>query len=78
MKDIFSSIENIGDKNEFSTFIKDLADDYRKNSDGWQNLSVYDYLESISAYIDDDTSINWRDADLSLMAKIFYIGKIYE
>ena len=79
---IFDQIENITDMESFARFLNALAKDYKNNHDEWQNWSIEDYLESIAAWIRDWSDLHGNDEfeqlDFKELAKIFYVGKIYE
>lgn len=53
-------IENIKNINDLIEFLQNLACDYEKNKDEWQNCSINAYIEAAK------------------VAKMFYMGKIYE
>mgnify|MGYP004683616391 FL=1 len=73
------SILNIKTAEEFSAFLMVLSDDFKRHADEWENVTLSDYFEAISAWIscansnEEDKSIPW-----GLMAKTMYMGKIYE
>ena len=64
-------------REETPDFLEILAKDYDENHDEWENWTISDYLESISAWIKDSDE-NFETIDFKKMAEIFYIGKIYE
>lgn len=76
-------IEDITSKEQFIKFIYDLAEDARSNSNEWDNTTIYEYLEAIAGWVEDNTveslcPVEWEKKDLSLIAKMLYMGKIYE
>ena len=77
-------IENIKNINDSIEFLQNLACDYEKNKDEWQNCSINAYIEAVAAYIKDssdpDAAIvaDWSGVDAAKVAKMFYMGKIYE
>lgn len=79
---VFDQIEKVTDTESFALFLNALAQDYKDNHDEWQNWSVDDYLESIAAWIKDSSDSHGNDEfeqlDFKELAKIFYVGKIYE
>ncbi|MCR5406220.1 MAG: hypothetical protein K6E88_05505 [Lachnospiraceae bacterium] len=79
---VFDQIENVTDSYSFARFLSVLAQDYKDNHDEWQNSSVDDYLKSISAWIKDWSESygneEFEQLDFKELAKIFYVGKIYE
>ena len=81
--DIAGQIEGISDKDELLCFIQRLIDDFRNNPHEWENKSIDEYLEGMLSWIEDfsDSEFNdikWNNFDYSTMAKILYMGKIYE
>lgn len=83
MHDIISQIEQISDKEEFLSFLEKLILDYRENSQEWENTTIDLYLEAMQMWIEDYSAaetndIDWNNINYSTMAKILYMGKIYE
>ncbi|MCI8554009.1 MAG: hypothetical protein HFJ80_03585 [Clostridiales bacterium] len=83
MKDIRRQIEEISGKEDFLAFLHELAMDFRKYPDEWENRTVDLYLEAMLSWIEDVSSSEWNETDwghipYSDMAKILYMGKIYE
>lgn len=73
------SIENIKDSKEFISFLKAMESDFKSNQEHWNNTSIDSYFESIAAWISSqDECINDEVFDWSIIAKLMYIGKIYE
>lgn len=79
---VFDEIENINNRESFLVFLENLANDYKENNEEWVNDSISDYLERIAAWIKDwgDSHGNneFEQLDFKELAKIFYVGKIYE
>lgn len=76
-------IENVKDKKSFIQFLKFLAQDFEDNDIEWENLTVPAFLKSIAAWVDDYSicqfnDIDWENIDFKALARIFYMGKIYE
>jgi hypothetical protein len=64
-------------REDFFKFLDELIYDFRESSDSWENVTVPDFLEAISAWTKD------RDASASadawrLAAQILYAGSRYE
>lgn len=79
----FEMIELIESKEQFIDFLNSLSADSIENSNEWENNSIENYLESIAAWVDSYSScprndIDWDKVDYKLIAKLFYVGKIYE
>lgn len=76
-------IESISDKEDFLSFIQRLIVDYRENPQKWENKSVDEYLQAMVSWIEDFSSsefnnIDWNKIDYTTLAKLLYMGKIYE
>lgn len=83
MDDITKIIESISDKEDFLSFIQRLVVDYRENPQKWENKSVDEYLQAMVSWIEDFSSsefnnIDWNKIDYTTLAKLLYMGKIYE
>ena len=81
--DIFAAIGNVKDKDSFVQFLHLLARDYVTNQTEWENKSVIDYIEAMAAWSEDFSispanDIDWNKVDFKTMAKILYMGKLYE
>lgn len=53
-----------------------MRQDFRTHPETWQNRTLDDYFEALSAYARDTAST--ATADFAQLAKLLYIGKIYE
>lgn len=83
MDDITKIIERISGKEDFLSFIQRLVVDYRENPQKWENKSVDEYLQAMISWIEDFSSsefndIDWNKIDYITLAKLLYMGKIYE
>ena len=83
MHDMDKYIEKVTDKETFLRFMKMLVDDYRENPQEWEQGSIDGYLDAMMAWIDDfskckNNDIDWEKIDYSIIARILYMGKIYE
>ena len=76
--EVFDRIGNVSDADSFALFLDALAQDNKDNHDEWQNMSIEDYLRSIAAWIRDHGNDEFEQLDFRELAKIFYVGKIYE
>ena len=68
---------------QFIAFLNELSKDYLNHSDTWENTSINAFIEQIASWIEDYSTcpandINWDKIDYEALAKIFYMGKIYE
>lgn len=79
----YEVIASIVNKEQFIEFLNKLSEDSVENSEEWANISIVDYLERIAAWVEDYSScpnndVDWNNVDYNLLAKLFYVGKIYE
>lgn len=79
---MIEKINSISCKEDFIEYIQRLAIDYTDNNE-WVNKTIPDYLEQIASWIEDytDSPINdivWEKIDFQILAKMLYMGKIYE
>lgn len=80
---VFTVIEKITDKDSFVQFLNLLARDYVTNHSEWENKNVIDFIEAMSSWTEDFSAspandIDWDKFDYKTMAKILYMGKLYE
>ena len=79
---IFDQIETVKDRNKFIEFLNLLAKDFEEKPQEWENATVPQYLQSIACWIEDSDDRNGigelDKLDYQELAKIFYVGKIYE
>lgn len=80
---VFATIEKITDKDSFVQFLNLLARDYATNQPEWENKSVIDFIKAMLSWTEDFSAspannIDWEKVDYKTMAKILYMGKIYE
>ena len=83
MNNVIEEIEKMSDKEAFLSFVQKLIDDYKANPQEWENKTVDEYLDSMMSWVEDYSKsefndIDWNKTDYSVMAKILYMGKIYE
>lgn len=78
----YDQIYQVHDFKTFLEFLRNLAKDSEENPEEWQNQSASQYLESIAGWIEDYCDKNgakeFDNLDFVEMAKILYMGKIYE
>jgi hypothetical protein len=72
-----NDLQEIHSKEDFVNFLRLLSADSQTNKEEWENWTIKDYLESISAYVkiskEFEEPINWR-----LAGRMFLSGKYYE
>ena len=76
-------INNIKSKADFLEFMTELEEDFNENNEEWENQYPDEYIGSIRDWVDDYSSckqddIDWKKVDWKLLARLFYMGKIYE
>lgn len=70
------AIETIQTPAAFADFLDAMKQDFCTHPETWENWTLDDYFASISAYVRDTVPAD--TADFALLAKLLYIGKIYE
>ena len=80
---ISKRIEEISSKKAFLAFLDELNSSFLKNSEEWENRTKDEFLNAMQSWIEDYSSsefndIDWGKVDYSLLARILYMGKIYE
>ena len=83
MNDWDRCIDSVTDKESLLQFMKMLINDYRENSQEWERDSIDEYLDAMIAWVNDFSKcqyndIDWNKIDYSVIARILYMGKIYE
>ena len=81
--DPFEQIINVNSKESFFIFLESLQNDFHTNPQEWENTTISTYLESIRNWIEDfsdcpNNDIDWNSLDYATLARISYMGKIYE
>lgn len=73
------SINSIQSKEELVSFITFLTQDFLQHHDEWENVDISTYLTAIAAWVDDSNDAMLHNPEvLQAVAKILYLGKIYE
>ncbi len=80
---MIEKINSISCKEDFIEYIEFLARDYTNNKDEWENKTIPDYLEQMASWIEDfaespANDIVWEKIDFKILARLLYVGKIYE
>ena len=82
MKKPIEQIENINNLDDFLNFLVKLAMNAKEKPNEWENKTITDYLGQMASWIDDasisNDIIDWDNVDYKTLAKILYMGKIYE
>ena len=76
-------IEKIGNRADFIHFLYLLSKDFKKNPQKWENQTIPEFIEQMASWIEDYSTcpandIEWERIDFKVLAKIIYMGKIYE
>lgn len=80
---VFAKIETITDKASFIEFLNLLEKDNAANPLEWENKTIREFLQAMSSWIEefsasDYNDIDWEKPNYKTMAKILYMGKLYE
>lgn len=83
MENIHKQIEKIKSKDDFLAFLNQLSKNFRENPDEWENKTAGEYIRAMASWIEDysacpNNDIDWDSLDYKTLAKILYMGKIYE
>lgn len=84
MKFIFDEIEEVNSKSDLISVINHLAEDFKENISEWENTTVSEYLGAIAGWVEDNDEkslapVDWDNVELlKVIAKLLYMGKIYE
>lgn len=85
--ELYEQCSTVQNGEDLAKFLNMLANDFKENradDNEWQNTSIDDFLESIAGWIEDNNSplsldrIEWTPQKAQEIAKLFYMGKIYE
>lgn len=75
-------INNLANMDDFLNFVVQLAMDAKEHPEEWANTTITDYLGQMASWVDAysniDCGIDWDRVDFKTIAKILYMGKIYE
>lgn len=80
---MMDEIHKISNKDDFIAFLNALADDFQEHHKEWYNLTIPEYLMSVANWVEDASEINeseidWEHTDFKTIAKMFFMGKLYE
>lgn len=83
MENVVEHINGISNKEDLVRFLHLLSKDYKNNQEQWENGTIDEFLEGIAGWIEDfseceQNDIHWESIDYSILARLFYMGKIYE
>lgn len=82
MTDPIEQINNISNMDDFLNFVIQLAKDAKEHPEEWANTAITDYLGQMASWIEDrymfEERRNFEKPDYKELAKILYMGKIYE
>lgn len=76
-------INLIDTKEDFILFIELLQKDFTINNKDWKNKNINEYLSSLVSWVEDfsncpQNDVDWSKVEWKVIARIFYMGKIYE
>lgn len=82
MANLVEQMSNIANMDDFLNFVIQLAMDAKDHPEEWANTTITDYLGQMASWVDDcyvfENTIDWEKVDYKTIAKILYMGKIYE
>ena len=82
MNNPIEQINNINGKQAFLDFVARLVKDAKEKPEEWANSTISDYLNQLAGCVDDysavDSTVDWENFDYKTLAKILYMGKLYE
>jgi hypothetical protein len=85
MTDLDQAVLGVRDAKDLANFIGQMATDFHDDQDSWENITIYDYLESMSAWLEDTNRFYKSHSDSSLeqpswqfFANLLLSAKIYE
>ena len=82
LNNLIEQINNINGKQALLDFVARLAKDAKKKPEEWANSTVSDYLNQLAGWVEDysavDSTVDWENFDYKTLAKILYMGKLYE
>ena len=72
-------IESIKNHADFIEFIKALQVDFSSHPEEWNNATIDSFFGAIVAWLEDTSQTNeMNQTNWAIIAKIFYMGKLYE
>ncbi|MGB0944709.1 MAG: DUF7660 family protein [Marinomonas sp.] len=82
MNESFKLLEEVEDEKSFLLFVKSLIKNHQ-SSDGWENNTISEFLESSVAWAEDSNFGISQDSELEVnkwkqFAIFLYCGKVYE
>lgn len=73
----------IDQKEAFLAFLDAMKEDYLANPTDWDNTTIAEYMDAMKSWIENFSACEWNDIDwdkldYAAMARILYMGRIYE
>jgi hypothetical protein len=68
---------DVKSREEFLEFVAALIEDYRRDGDSWENVSIPEFLEAILAWVKDSDLLASQDA-WKAVSQMLYAGSRYE
>jgi hypothetical protein len=82
---LYKNIKNIKTKEDFINFINLLIKDFEEKPDEWENVTVENYLEAMSSWVEDMEGYYINNnlpmpekIDWNFFANVLYAAKLYE
>ncbi|MBS4785970.1 MAG: hypothetical protein KH009_07655 [Clostridiales bacterium] len=80
---MYQEIRTIAAKEDFVRFLRRLSMDALLHPEEWENRTVPEYLEQVASWIEDFSEspandIDWDNMEFRTLARMLYMGKLYE
>jgi hypothetical protein len=85
MSDLINKANSVNDQSSLAEFVKELADEFTRNPDGWENGDLESFLRSMSSWIKDmdgyykntgqsytEKHVSWKNFADILLASTMY------
>lgn len=86
MSDLKNKANSVNDQSSLAEFVRELADEFTRNPDGWQNGDLESFLRSMPSWINgidgyyENTgqSYNEKNVSWNIFADILFASTMYE
>lgn len=86
MSDIKNKANSVNDQSSLAEFVRELADEFTWNLNGWENGDLESFLRSMSSWINDMDgyyentcqSYNEKNVSWKIFADILFASTMYE
>lgn len=79
----FGKLQEIKNKDDFVGFLRAMSEDFVNAPEEWANGDIPSFLEAMAAWVEDRSGSPFDDTDYNktdynAIARIIYMGKLYE